>query len=157
MRHWIGSRGATDRAIGPSCAALADLCYAPPVTDAQVIAHWRKRAREALDAAKLLADDGKYELALFHCHLAVEKALKAAVMEKTGKPHPKVHDLGRLATLVRDTWQPDDRELFETLSEFAIAARYDDPSWAETNATAGVANQWIERTTDFLSRALHEA
>src|SRR5690242_12824359 len=94
------------------------------MTDAQLIAHWRKGSHDALDAARLLSDDGKYELALFHCHLAVEKALKAAIMESTREPHPKVHDLARLALLIRPDWPAQDRELFDTLSDFAIAARY---------------------------------
>jgi HEPN domain-containing protein len=121
------------------------------VTDARIIGHWRKGANDALRVAKLAAEDGAYELALFHCHLAVEKALKAAVMEKTGKPHPKVHDLGRLALLVREAWTASDRELFDALSEFAVAARYDDPTWAERFATAQNARLWIDRTAAFLT------
>jgi HEPN domain-containing protein len=121
------------------------------VTDARIIGHWRKGAKDALRVAKLAAEDGAYELALFHCHLAVEKALKAAVMEKTGKPHPKVHNLSRLALLVREDWSDQDRELFTTLSEFAVAARYDDPTWADRYATAENARLWIERTDAFLS------
>ncbi len=124
------------------------------MTDAQLIAHWRRGSREALDAARLLSDDAKYELALFHCHRAVEKALKAAIMEITGKPHPKVHELARLALLIRSDWPAQDRELFDTLSDFAIAARYDDPAWAETHATHQNANRWIDRTAEFLTTHL---
>jgi HEPN domain-containing protein len=122
------------------------------VTTKDVIAHWRKGARNALRVATLACADGEHELALFHCHLAAEKALKAAVMEQTGKPHPKVHNLSRLATLLRDDWTAADRRLFTTLSEFAVAARYDDPAWADRFATARNAQRWIERTSGFLSR-----
>lgn len=124
------------------------------MTTADVIKHWRKGAAEALDAAKLLAKDGKYDLALFHCHLAVEKALKATVMESTGKPHPKVHNLSRLAQLIREDWSTEDRELFTTLSEFSVAARYDDPAWSDRYATAENAQLWIDRVTGFLSKNL---
>ena len=124
------------------------------MTTADVIKHWRKGAAEALDAAKLLAKDGKYDLALFHCHLAVEKALKAMVMESTGKPHPKVHNLSRLAQLIREDWSTEDRELFTTLSEFSVAARYDDPAWSDRYATAENAQLWIDRVTGFLSKNL---
>lgn len=127
-------------------------CYTCCMTTADVIAHWRRGAMDALEVAQLIARDGKYELALFNCHLALEKTLKAAVMERTGKPHPKIHNLGRLALLIRSNWSEQDRELFDTLSDFAIAARYDDPAWAKHYATAQNAQVWIDRTTEFLSR-----
>jgi HEPN domain-containing protein len=95
------------------------------VTTAQLIAHWRKGAKDALHLAKRAAADGLYELALFHCHLAVEKALKAAIMEKTGEPHAKVHALAHFASTLRTEWSPDDRELLDTLSDVAVAARKD--------------------------------
>lgn len=121
------------------------------VTTADVITHWRKGAKKSLRLATASADERAYEFALFHCHLAVEKALKAAIMEKTRKPHPKVHDLLRLASLLHEDWTATDQELFDTLSDFAIAARYDDPAWAERVATAKNARRWISRTTTFLT------
>jgi HEPN domain-containing protein len=121
------------------------------VTTADLIAHWRKGAKIALRLAAVCADQRAYELALFHCHLAVEKAIKAAIMEKTRKPHPKVHDLLRLASLLQEDWPAPDQELLDTLSDFAIAARYDDPAWAERFATAKNARRWISRTTSFLA------
>jgi HEPN domain-containing protein len=124
------------------------------MTTADVIAHWRKGAHDALEAAKLLEKDGKYDLALFHCHLAVEKALKAAIMEKTKKPHPKIHSLWNLATLLSGNWSICDKEIFITLSDFAIAARYDDPRWAERFATAKNAGRWTKRTEKFLTTFL---
>lgn len=128
--------------------------YARCVTESETIAHWRKGARDALRLAKLAASDELFELALFHCHLAVEKALKAAIMEKTAEPHPKVHALLRLALLLQSEWSAEDQELFDTLSDFAVAARYDDPAWAERYATAANAERWIDRTERFLSRHL---
>ena len=121
------------------------------MTTAQVITHWRKGARDALRLAKHAADDGLYELALFHCHLCIEKALKAALMEKTGKPHPKVHALAQLATALHENWSKDDREMLDTLSDFAVAARYDDPAWAERFATAQNAQKWIVCAETFVS------
>lgn len=75
-------------------------------------------------------------------------------MEKTEKPHPKIHGLWNLAAILRDDWNPEDRELFNTLSDFAIAARYDDPTWAERFATIENVKHWISRTEEFLSRFL---
>ena len=121
------------------------------MTEADVIAHWRKGAKDALEMAQLALQTDKYELALFHCHLAVEKTLKAAIMEKTEKPHPKIHELSTLARLLKETWNAEEKQLFDTLSDFAVAARYDDPAWAERFATAENARQWITHTAEFLS------
>lgn len=126
-------------------------CYTPSVTEGDVVSHWRKGARDALSVAKLAHRDGFHELALFNCHLAVEKALKAAIMEKTGKPHPKIHELPALGRLLKAEWSPEDRHLLDTLSDFAVAARYDDPAWAEREATAENGRRWIDCTEVFLT------
>ena len=73
-------------------------------------------------------------------------------MEKTGKPHPRDHDLERLALLIREDWSDDDRRLFDLLSSFSVAARYDDPAWAQQFATAEQASLWIGQVDAFLSR-----
>ena len=135
-------------------ASRRQFCYTRRVTTKDVITHWRKGANDALEAAELLAKDGKYELALFHCHLAVEKALKAAIMEETGKPHPKMHELFTLAELLRAEWADEDRELFDALSDFAVAARYDDPAWAQQQARPENVAAWLRRTEAFLSSFL---
>ncbi|MEK7563042.1 MAG: HEPN domain-containing protein [Patescibacteria group bacterium] len=121
------------------------------MTEADVIAHWRKGARDALEMAQLALQAGKYDHALFNCQLAVEKALKAKIMEKTRKPHPKIHDLRKLSLLVHDSWTVEENELFDIVSSFAVAARYDDPLWAQQYATAEHATKWIERSITFCS------
>jgi HEPN domain-containing protein len=122
------------------------------MTDSDIIAHWRKGARDALEMAQAAIRIEKYDHALFNCHLAVEKALKAAVMENTREPHPKIHNLGRLAELVSKEWTKEEQEMFDTLSSFAVAARYDDPPWAEQYATKTHAELWVKTTSAFISR-----
>ena len=122
------------------------------MTTTEVIAHWRKRARDSLEMAQHALEVGNYCDALFNCHLAVEKSLKADIMEKTRKPHPRIHSLADLAAVLQRKWSPEDKEIFFFLSEFAVAARYDDPAWAERVATAQNAGQWIPRVDAFLSR-----
>lgn len=131
-----------------SCGILALM------TTADIAQHWRNGSAKALRVAKLAHKDGAHELALFPCHLAIEKALKAAIMEKTKKPHPKIHSLWNLAVMLSKDWSEDDKELFDTLSDFAVAARYDDPQWAKECATAKIVERWIKRTGKFLSSFL---
>lgn len=124
------------------------------MTESDIVAHWRKGAKDALRVATLSYEDGKYELALFHCHLAVEKALKAAIMEKTKKPHPKIHELFKLAMILHEEWSTEDRQLLDVLSDFAVSARYDDPAWAEHFATAENTMLWISKSQSFLATLL---
>lgn len=122
------------------------------MTTADVSQHWRKRARDSLTLARAAVEINDFADCLFHCHLAVEKCLKAEIMEKTQSPHPRIHSLAKLAAVLGNDWSADDQALFFFLSDFAVAARYDDPAWAQHTATAQTAQEWIERTEAFLSR-----
>ena len=121
------------------------------MTESDIIAHWRKGARDSLEVAELAHDAGKFSLALFHCHLAAEKALKAAFIEKNDDEPPYTHDLTKLALLIRQDWSGEHKNLLGELTDYAIAARYDDPGWAERQAIQLISKLWIQRTRDFLS------
>lgn len=122
------------------------------MTEADVIAHWRKRAKESLKVALLAMEAGSYGLALFHCHLAIEKALKALFMEEHRKEAPFTHDLAQLATMINREWTDEERRQLGRMTEYAVAARYDDPVWAEREATEETAREWIEKADALLSR-----
>lgn len=124
------------------------------MTTDQIVAHWQKRARDPLTVARLANGADDPADAIFHCHLAIERALKAEVMRTTGKQHPKSHDLLVLARLVPAEWGEEDESTFDALTDFAVAARYDDPAWEERYATRSEAARWIARTERFLSRIL---
>lgn len=124
------------------------------VTEADVIAHWRKVARDELQSARLLFDGGKYPGALFHCHLAVEKALKASFMEEHRKEAPLTHDLLQLALQLNRSWSDDAKKILADLTDYAVAARYDDPLWAEHEATEDNVAAWISRAETVLSLLL---
>lgn len=119
-----------------------------------VVVHWRKRARNSLKIARFANYIGSPADALVHCHLALERALKAAIMQKTGKSHPEVHDLLALAGLLSPQWSAEERSLFDTLTDLASTARHDDPAWAERHATRTEALYWIARTEQLVSRLL---
>lgn len=93
------------------------------MTEIEIIAHWRKGAADALEMSVLACQAEKYDHALFNCQLAIEKTLKAAIMEQTGKPHPRTHNLGQLAALVETNWTSAEQQMFDELSAFAVAAR----------------------------------
>lgn len=124
------------------------------MTESDVIAHWKKSARDELRSARLLCEGGQYASVLFHCHLAVEKALKALFMEQFKKEAPMTHDLPRIASELGRNWTKEEKIIFADLTGYAVAARYDDPAWAEQEATLENADSWIFRVDGLLSTLL---
>ena len=124
------------------------------MNESDVIVHWRKGARSALQAARLIHKDGHHALALFNCHLAVEKALKAVFMEERSKEAPATHNLVLIADQLKRWWSPKERRELDYLTQYAVAARYDDPIWAEHEATAENCMRWLSVADDFLSSLL---
>jgi HEPN domain-containing protein len=102
----------------------------------------------------LLRDGGQYPAALFHCHLAVEKALKAVYMQQRRKEAPLTHDLLQLALQLDRVWPDEEKQLLADLTEYAVAARYDDPLWAQQEASAEITGAWIPRVAAILSSIL---
>ncbi|MBI1813221.1 HEPN domain-containing protein [Candidatus Peregrinibacteria bacterium] len=93
----------------------------------------------------------QYPAALFHRHLAVEKALKALYMEEHRREAPLTHDLLHIALQGKHEWTNKEKEFLADLNEYAVAARYDDPLWAEREATAESVTNWIRAIEAFLS------
>jgi HEPN domain-containing protein len=121
------------------------------MTEIDVIEHWRKGAKDALHLAGRAYEDGLYTLALFNVHLAVEKAMKASYMEKHRVEAPWTHNLVPLGKEIDHAWTEEELRLLGNLTQYAIAARYDDPVWAENEATQENAGAWIERASLLLS------
>ena len=122
------------------------------MTQQDAAEQWREGARDELAAARVLLEGQRYEQALFHCHLATEKALKAAwiVAHGTEEP-PHTHDLVSLAKALPRQWTDEQLTDFETLTRFVIDARYADPPWAKEYATKEHAATWLERAKGFCS------
>ena len=120
----------------------------------EIIEHWRKGAKDALEMAELAYKAEKYDHALFNCQLAIEKGLKTLYMEEQAKDHPRTHDLSLLAHLLDRSFNESEEELFKELTDFAVDARYNDPDWVKEEATRQNTEKWIRRTSDFLSAHL---
>lgn len=124
------------------------------MTRKQVVAHWRKGTKQALRLAKLAHKDHSYALALFHCHLAVEKALKSQFIAEKRRTPPYTHDLLDIARALQHSWTVAEQELFDTLSDFAILARYGDQVWERRHANKPTSERWIKRSQEFISHLL---
>ena len=124
------------------------------MTQEDAIKHWRREAQGSLTMARAGLREKEYTLALFHCHLAIEKALQARYMEEQGEAAPFSHDLQYLASLLTRDFSEVDLALLSELGKFSVQARYSDPFWAEAQATEEQTSLWIEKTAAFLSHFL---
>ena len=59
---------------------------------------WWQRSQRDLRGVKPLKADGLYDMCIFHCQQAAEKALKALWTDKRTDLPPKTHRIGDLAT-----------------------------------------------------------
>lgn len=88
---------------------------------------WVERAKYDLDTAKAMFDAHRYLYVAFMCQQAIEKILKAIIIDK-GKEVLRTHNLVRLAEIaeVYNLMGDETKNLFMDLTPFAIEARYGD-------------------------------
>jgi len=84
---------------------------------------WIARAAEDVAVAEFAGQAGYIQTCLFHLHQAIEKLLKAGLIEGQGA-HPKVHDLPRLATELGLAISQEQLALLAKLTEQYIPSRY---------------------------------
>ena len=96
------------------------------MTAQDVAKYWHEGAEDALATAQALMDAKRYHHALFFCHLAIEKMLKARIVVATNEPPPPSHELRKLAKYARLTLSAEQEEHLKEIETFNITARYDD-------------------------------
>ncbi|MEN6645241.1 MAG: HEPN domain-containing protein [Armatimonadia bacterium] len=86
-----------------------------------------QKARQDIVAGRLLADAEVPDIVCFHAQQATEKAIKA-VLALQGVAYPFRHNLDELMGLSPDLPEAlaERRDAIAALTEFAIAARYED-------------------------------
>ncbi len=94
---------------------------------------WVLKAESDLATARrMLASEGPFDTACFHCQQAIEKFLKAFLAFQ-GQQIPRTHDLeelARLCSLLDKTLKWDELNL-EEVTDYAVAVRYDLEFWPE--------------------------
>ena len=88
------------------------------------ISYWLGIAKDDLRVAGHLIDTNDRLHALFFCHLAIEKMLKALFVKVNKGSPPPTHNLPRLATESKLTLSGEDIEFLNELLRFNIEARY---------------------------------
>jgi HEPN domain-containing protein len=88
------------------------------------VKNWLDSAQYDLETAQHLFDGGRHIYAVFMCHLALEKALKAKVEEITGKTPPKTHDLEYLLGIAGLSPDKEMERFFAEISNLSVVTRY---------------------------------
>ena len=85
---------------------------------------WIDRAQYDLDTARAMLASGRYLYVLFCSQQAVEKALKALIVQKTDELPPRVHNLPRLAEVAGVELSQERLRFVGQLSAYYIQSRY---------------------------------
>jgi len=115
------------------------------------IGHLSKETQEAFGTAQDLSKSKRYHFALFFCHLALEKKLKAFFLSQKKKFAPPVHDV---IYLVKKLEPVPNQEVLSQLAEintFNIRARYEDYKREfYKKATSEYTEKWLNLTKKLL-------
>ncbi|MBP7114334.1 MAG: HEPN domain-containing protein [Candidatus Peribacteraceae bacterium] len=125
------------------------------MTQEEAVSHWRKRARSVLKAARILFEKKEpdvYGEVIFHCHLALELALKAKYIQEHGTAAPFTHSLGKLADTLDEMWSESDRTDFDQLTDHAVLSWYGDSRWHSEQSTRENAEKWLEKVEKLLTK-----
>lgn len=88
------------------------------------IEYWFSQAKYDLDTAESMLQAGRYLYVLFCCQQAIEKALKALVVQETKGMPPRTHALRELAQLAGVELEEGLARFFAGLEQYYISSRY---------------------------------
>lgn len=86
---------------------------------------WLEFAKKDLESAEILLKGKAYEGSIWHCHQALEKALKAVIVEKRIKLR-KTHDLIGLVADAKIEVSKDISDFIDNLNPYYNPIRYPD-------------------------------
>jgi len=89
---------------------------------------WLRMCDNDVKTTKINLEGEQYMWVSFHCHLIVEKALKAVIAEITDEMPPRIHNLKKLAeiALLYDDLSDTQRDLLKNLTPMNIDGRYEE-------------------------------
>jgi HEPN domain-containing protein len=113
----------------------------------EVVTYWATLAQYDIETARAMYDSARYPYALFMCHSALEKILKALVVRESGEHADYTHNLPALANDITGIQFTDDqKKLLTQVNQFNMKARY--PEWQLTFYKQATK----EFTTDYMTR-----
>ncbi|MBI4667018.1 MAG: HEPN domain-containing protein [Nitrospinae bacterium] len=85
---------------------------------------WADQARYDIDTAKAMLEAKPFPYVLFMRQQAIEKALKAIVIQVTGKMAPRIHSLVKLGELAQLKLSAEQEKFYAELVSYYIGSRY---------------------------------
>ncbi|GBE16238.1 HEPN domain protein [bacterium BMS3Abin15] len=94
-----------------------------------IIKKWFEYAKADLEGAEILAKNPKssysYQLAVLHCHQAIEKLLKTVIIANSDEPK-RIHNLLALASDAKIEFSESQQLYIEELNPYYQPSRYPD-------------------------------
>ena len=112
------------------------------------IEYWTKGAEDDLLTAELLIREKRILHGLFFCHLVIEKAVKAHVVQKSGEIAPRSHNLIYLSEKTDLKFDNETEIFLGILMKYQLQGRYPDynpilPDYIKVN-------EYLEKTKTLL-------
>jgi HEPN domain-containing protein len=113
-----------------------------PVKD--VTSRWLRRADADLEAAAAVLERSLHELCIFHCQQALEKLLKAILIERSPTNRARrTHDLVSLAEELRLGLAVEQLQLLRRLADLYNPSRYGDE---DVDFEYAPPEEWLRQT-----------
>ena len=107
------------------------------------IREWVEYAEADRLSAQNAFNAADYRDVAFHCHQAIEKLLKAAIVAQTGQRPPYTHNLWKLAQAVQGlTIPPEIGDKMASINPHYIVSRY--PTGIRTDYTKEIAVELLQ-------------
>ena len=115
----------------------------------KITAVWVRRAEGNLVVAELALSQSLGELSIFHCRQALEKLLKAILIERSPAGRTRrTHDLVLLGKLVGYTFSDAQFEFLRELYEMYVPSRYGDE---DVDFEYRPPEEWVRLTKELFS------
>lgn len=110
--------------------------------------YWLNGAKDDFESAKILIRSKRMLHGLFFCHLAVEKIIKAHVVNQTKEFAPRSHNLIYLSDLAKILLSKDDEIFLGILMKYQLQGRY--PDYHPTIPDRRIVFNYVNRTEKIL-------
>ncbi len=112
---------------------------------------WVELSIYDLGTADAMLTSGRYVYVLFCSQQAIEKRLKAEIVQETDEFPPRTHDLYKLARHAKIPLSEEQDLFLRTLTKYYIGTRYpEEISSMAKEATKALASQGFMKTKEFL-------
>jgi HEPN domain-containing protein len=112
------------------------------------IEYWTKGAEDDLLTAELLIREKRILHGLFFCHLVIEKAIKAHVVNASGEVAPRSHNLIYLSEKTDLVFDNETEIFIGILMKYQLQGRY--PDYNPVLPDILVVNEYFEKTKTLL-------